>query len=75
MSHAVLDTDMIPLTKVLAQSSYPDLRRLRISESENTVILSGIVPTFFLKQVAQESLRSCLGGRRLINKIVVVAAK
>lgn len=75
MSHAVLETDVLDLKRVLAQSSYPDLRRLRITASENIVTLSGIVPSFFLKQVAQESLRTCLGGRRLINNVVVVPGK
>jgi hypothetical protein len=75
MSLTTLDFDSSTLTCVLRQSTYPDVRRLRVQVSEDTVILSGIVPSFFLKQIAQESLRSCLGGRRLINKVVVVPAK
>jgi hypothetical protein len=58
-------------TYVLRQSPQPLLRRLDVYESEEEVILAGTLPSYFLKQVAQESIRPVLAGRRLLNRIVV----
>ena len=59
-------------TEVLRQSSQPLLRRLNVYESTEEVILAGTLPSYFLKQVAQETIRPVLGGRRLLNRIEVI---
>jgi|DewCreStandDraft_4_1066084.scaffolds.fasta_scaffold149340_1 osmotically-inducible protein OsmY len=56
---------------LLGQSAQPLLRRLRVEENEKEVVLEGKVPTYFLKQLAQETVRPCLGSRKLLNRIVV----
>lgn len=59
-------------TEILRQSPQPLLRRLKVEESDQEVVLSGTLPTYFLKQLAQESVRPFLGRRRLTNRIVVI---
>ena len=56
---------------VLTQSAQPLLRRLRVVETDEELVLAGTLPTYFLKQLAQETVRPCLGQRRLSNHIVV----
>lgn len=56
---------------VLRQSPQPLLRRLRVDVTDDEVVLAGNLPTYFLKQVAQETIRPVLGRRRLVNRIVV----
>jgi len=59
------------IADILGQSSQPLLRRLHVEENEKEVVLEGKVPTYFLKQLAQETVRPQLGARRLLNRIVV----
>jgi hypothetical protein len=47
------------------------LRRLRVAETDDEIIISGTVPSFYLKQLAQEAVRPLLGSRRLRNQIDV----
>jgi hypothetical protein len=56
----------------LHQSPLPLLRRLRLEESETTVVIHGQVSSYYLKQLAQETLRPVLGGRKLVNQVLVV---
>ena len=60
------------IVSILRQSPLPDLRRLQVEETEFEVIISGTVSTYYLKQLAQESIRTALGRRRLRNRVVVV---
>ena len=57
--------------EVLGQSSQPLLRRLDVEETDNEVIISGTLPSYYLKQLAQETVRPLLGRRRLLNRIEV----
>ncbi len=59
------------IAELLNQSAQPLLRRLTVEETEEEVVLSGTLPTYFLKQLAQETVRPNLAGRRLFNRIVV----
>jgi hypothetical protein len=69
MSSAVLFSPGI--AELLIQSPQPLLRRLKVEETEEEVVLVGTLPTYFLKQLAQETVRPNLAGRRLLNRIVV----
>ena len=60
-----------PAAEALSQSPQPLLRRLQVEETDDEIILAGTLPTYFLKQLAQETVRPCLGQRRLLNRIVV----
>jgi hypothetical protein len=69
-----MPTAILALTaaaEALKVSPQPLLRRLRIEESEEEIIIVGKLPTYFLKQLAQETVRPALGERRLVNLIVV----
>ena len=57
--------------EALQQSPQPLLRRLRIQETDEEIVIVGKLPTYFLKQLAQETIRPALGERRLINLVVV----
>ncbi len=47
------------------------LRNLDVEETDSTVILRGIVFTYYQKQQALETIRPWLAGRELLNCIEV----
>ncbi len=57
--------------EALEQSQQPLLRRLEVLETEKEIVISGTVPSYYLKQLAQEVVRPVLGDRRLRNRICV----
>ena len=59
------------IAEVLDQSPQPLLRRLAVEESDDEIVISGTVPSYYLKQLAQETVRPLLGRRRLRNRITV----
>jgi hypothetical protein len=56
----------------LKQSPIPPLRRLSLEEANDTVIIHGKVSTYYMKQLAQETIIPVLEGRRLLNQVTVV---
>ena len=60
-----------PVQLALRQSAIPSVRKLRLRETEQFVILEGTVSSYYLKQLSQETVLQCLGGRRLINRVQV----
>jgi hypothetical protein len=58
--------------KALRQSPIPALRRLSLDETADTVVISGNVPSYYLKQLAQEAVIPMLAGRALHNRVTVV---
>lgn len=73
MSAAVLTLPPTPV-EVLAASPMPHLRRLQVSITDQEVVITGTVPSYYLKQMAQEAVRYVIGRRRLINRVVVPVA-
>jgi len=57
--------------QALRQSPIPALRRLQVEESDHVIVLSGSVPSYYLKQLAQETLMPLLGSRELRNRVTV----
>jgi hypothetical protein len=55
----------------LSASPLPELRRLVVTTSENEVVITGRVSSYYLKQLAQESLRGSVGPRKLLNRVEV----
>lgn len=55
----------------LQQSSIPALRKLVVEETDQNLVLTGTVPSFYLKQLAQETVMPHLDGRQLINHVQV----
>jgi hypothetical protein len=56
----------------LRQSPIPALRRLAGEETATPVVITGSVPTYYCKQMAQEAIRPLLAGRALVNAVKVV---
>ena len=60
--------------EVLTASPLPHLRRLVVTVNEAEVVITGRVPSYYLKQLAQEALRPAIGHRRLLNRVEVSCA-
>jgi hypothetical protein len=60
---------------LLRDNPVNDLRRLEVMESDAEVIITGIVTSYYLKQMAQEAIRPAVNGRRLRNKVIVLPPK
>jgi hypothetical protein len=71
----IMDTSSLLQTRAeqaLRQSRIPALRKLRIEDTDEAVILAGSVATYYLKQLAQEAVMPLLGDRELRNRVTVV---
>jgi hypothetical protein len=55
----------------LRDCSLPFIRHLEVIESDDEVVISGRVNTYYYKQLAQEAVMPALGDRRLKNHVVV----
>ena len=60
--------------QVLKQSPIPALRNLSVEENDHSVVLSGSVSSYYLKQLAQETIMPVLRDRQLHNRVLVVRA-
>ena len=60
---------------LLRDNSVNDLRRLEVTETASEIVITGIVTSYYLKQMAQEAVRPALNGRKLRNKVIVLAPK
>jgi hypothetical protein len=56
----------------LRQSPIPALRKLSVEECDGAVVLRGSVSSYYLKQLAQETVMPTLAGRELLNRVTVV---
>jgi hypothetical protein len=59
-------------TQALRQSPHPALRQLCVEETESSIVISGRVSSYYLKQLAQETLMPLRGERELLNRVTVV---
>jgi hypothetical protein len=57
----------------LRTSIYPELRVIYCDSHEGTLVLRGRVPSYYLKQLAQEAVRSIEGLKSIVNVVVVRA--
>ncbi len=57
--------------RALRTNSLPALRLLKVHETETVVVITGRVPSYYLKQLAQEAVLPVLRGRELRNDVVV----
>ena len=69
-------SSLLPLRadQILRQSPIPALRRLQVKETDQEVVLSGAVSSYYLKQLAQETIMPVLGSRELRNQVRVTRA-
>jgi hypothetical protein len=56
----------------LQHSPIPALRKLSLDESDSAVVISGSVPSYYFKQLAQEAVIPLLAGRQLHNRVTVI---
>jgi hypothetical protein len=56
---------------MLRQSPIPDLRFLDVEESDAEIVITGLVGSYYLKQLAQETIRPAIGNRRIRNRVLV----
>ncbi|HVK14398.1 MAG TPA: BON domain-containing protein [Gemmataceae bacterium] len=75
MTATLPDTSPVPVSALLRDNPINDLRRLRVEEDDCEIRISGIVPSYYLKQMAQETVRPALAGRRLRNQVIVLPPK
>jgi hypothetical protein len=57
--------------EALTSSPLGQLRRLIVIANDDQVIISGQVSSYYLKQMAQETVRPLLGDRTLLNNVEV----
>jgi hypothetical protein len=72
MSTSTLEQSRLSLA--LRRSPIPALRKLTLDEDETTITLKGQVTSYYLKQLAQETILPLLDGRKLLNRVHVVTA-
>jgi hypothetical protein len=65
-------TTMPPALAALRHSPIPALRKLSVEESDNDIVIFGSVSSYYLKQLAQETIMPVLSGRELQNRVQVV---
>ncbi len=63
---------MTQAAHALKRSLHPALRYLSVEETNDSLIISGRVTSYYLKQLAQETLMPVRGERRLVNRVSVV---
>lgn len=60
------------VNRELTDSPYGEVRSVRCGVSEGVLTLSGEVPTFYLKQLAQSTARRAAGDSLIRNRIEVL---
>ena len=55
----------------LKKSSHPALRNLSVEGAEGNLVISGKVSSYYLKQLAQETVMPLSGTRTLVNRVLV----
>lgn len=55
----------------LRRSSHPSLRQLRVEGTDGALIITGRVNSYYLKQLAQETIMPVRGELQLVNKVDV----
>ncbi len=58
--------------QALRHSSHPALRHLQVEENGEHIVISGRVSSYYLKQLAQETVMPLRGERSLVNRVLVV---
>ena len=63
------------VARALRASGFPPLRQVTVAARDGAVALLGRVPSFFLKQMAQETARTVPGVRGVVNGLDVTPAE
>jgi len=73
-THEIVPRLHAEVHRALAHNPYFAARNLRVELRESDVVLSGVLGSYFHKQMAQESILSVRGVRRVHNEIRVANA-
>jgi hypothetical protein len=68
----IATVEQLPATQALRHSPIPALRRLDLEETDSAVVITGRVTSYYLKQLAQETILPVLAGRELRNHVNVI---
>jgi hypothetical protein len=71
-ANSVVNPTAPPVVNVFFRSDVPALRSVAVRVEDDLVILQGRLPSYYLKQLAQEMILPHLDGRNLENQIIVV---
>jgi hypothetical protein len=71
MSNATIISSAV---HALKRSYYPALRRLSVESSDEAIIISGKVSSYYMKQLAQEAVMPVRGPLKLVNRVDVEGA-
>lgn len=67
----VISQETMQASNVLKQSPIESLRLLKLLETPTSIIIEGTLPSYYLKQLAQETVIPVLFGRQLVNRVLV----
>jgi osmotically-inducible protein OsmY len=59
------------LKVLLAESPLADVRRIRVEQNGDHILLQGRVKSFYAKQMAQETVRRASQGYHIVNSVNV----
>lgn len=59
------------IRQALGESGYSVLQEVGVAVHEGAIVLRGTVPTFFMKQMAQEIAKASSGVKSLTNRLAV----
>ena len=62
------------VTQLLDETGHHELRQIRVDVEDRRVVLSGSVPTYYLKQIAQETARQACPDRKVDNDLQVATS-
>jgi hypothetical protein len=68
----MLTLELSRAEEALRQSPIPALRRLSVQEADAVIVITGTVNSYYLKQLAQETLMPLRAGRKVDNRVLVV---
>ncbi len=59
-------------SNALKKSSHPALRGLSVEGTDGNLVISGRVTSYYLKQLAQETIMPVREGMQLVNRVDVI---
>ncbi len=59
------------IVQLMELSPHHELRQIHIDISDQQILLTGIAPSYFIKQMAQETARQACPVRKMHNRIKV----
>jgi hypothetical protein len=69
---SALATGSSRAAQALRQSVHPALRRLLVEETDDTIVITGHVSSYYLKQMAQEAVMALGDTPVVVNRVLVM---